>query len=525
MLSHRGPGYDDVPFPGLPIAASQPERLATLGRLRGMQVRPAADARMLEVGCAAGQNLLPLAERYPHAVFVGIDNSPRQIETARQAAADAGLTNIDLRVNDIGTLADNLGTFDYIVAHAVYSWVEAPVRDQLLALCKRHLAPQGLAYVSYNTYPGWHIHDMLRAAMLYDARTARSTAEQVGRARALLSFLEASLIESTPYNDLVKAEVAQLLRQDDAYLLHDHLETVNQPVYFRQFARHAGSHGLRVLGDGVLGIRANDRLDPHAEHSLTQLTADPIEREQYRDVVRNRGIRQTILCHAVVELFDQASAEDFGPLFLEASLKPADGEIQFDTDEVQRFVTPSGLRISTGVPSLKAALAHLGKVWPGYLTFDQLVAAALEQTAPAEAPEADARESDRQRLQDNLRQCCYGGVINVHSEPPSFSVRLTERPRASKLARDQAQRGEVATNLKHEAVRLEPLDRQVLQRLDGSLDTAGLVESLCQAAVQGQFVVYERQQLLHDPVQAQRVLGELIPVTLAHLAGCGFLLG
>jgi methyltransferase-like protein len=353
---------------------------------------------------------------------------------------------------------------------------------------------------------------------------AQSADERVGRARTLLSFLEASLIEATPYNDLVRAEVAHVLRQSDAYLLHDHLETVNQPVYFRHFAAQARAHGLQVAGDGVLGIRFHDRLDPQAEHALGQLTDDPIEREQYRDVVRNRSIRQTLLCHGDLKLSEQAGgAEVFGPLYLEASLRPAEGPIEFFSDEVQRFVTAGGLRISTGVPVLKAALSHLGNIWPDFITFDDLIAQALAATAPGGEAAAGARDSDVQRLQDNLRQCCYGGVIELHSEPPSFATSVSERPRASALARAQAVKAEVVTNLKHEPIRLEPLDRQVLQRLDGSRDAAGLVDSLCAAATQGQFVVYEQQQLLHDAQQARRVLGDLVPATLQHLARCAFL--
>jgi len=253
------------------------------------------------------------------------------------------------------------------------------------------------------------------------------------------------------------------------------------------------------------------------------MTDDPIEREQYRDVVRNRAIRQTLLCHADIALNEHASAEAFGPLFLDASLRAAEGAIQVESDEVQRFVTAGGLRISTGVPALKAALLHLGTLWPDFITFDQLIAAALEHAAPASGGEASSRESDIQRMQDNLRQCCYGGVIELHSEPPSFTARVSSHPTAGALARSQAVRDEVVTNRKHEAVRLEPLDRQVLQRLDGSRDVAGLVDSLCAAATQGQFVVYEQQKLLHDAQQARRVLTELVPATLAHLARSAFL--
>jgi len=522
MSDHKSPSYDDVPFPGLPVVAAQPERLAVLGLLRGLRPAAPMQARVLELGCGAAQNLLPLAERYPQATLVGVDQSARQIEAGLQAADDAGLANLVLRVADIGQLPEDLGTFDYIIAQAVYSWVDESTRDQLLAACRRHLTPQGLAYVSYNTYPGWHVHEMLRAAMLYDARGARTPNDMAGRARNLLGFLESSLIEPTPYNELVKSQVGKVLRQPDAYLLHDHLETTNQPVYFRQFAAHARRHELKIVGDGSLGIRAADRLAPEAESELSQLTSDPIEQEQYRDIVQNRTIRQTVLCHAAAELKDRSTTESFRGLYLEGSLKP-EGLVTIESDEVARFVNQGGLRVSSGVPIIKAALSHLGEIWPNYIEFDALVAAALERCADGANGSQD-RDGAIQRLSDNLRLCCLGGVVDVHSEPPSFATQAGERPRADALARQAAKVAEAATNRRHEVLRLEPVDRQVLQLLDGQHDQAAIVDALVAAAAQGRFAVFEHQALLHDAEQSRRVLADLVPRSLERLARNAFLI-
>src|SRR5262245_44993515 len=138
--------YDAVPYPSLPVARSQPEYLETIARLRGMQPAGAEQARVLELGCASGGNLLPLAERYPNAQFLGIDRSARQIAMAQQTTRGAGLANVEFQRRDIVELDPRIGSFDYIIAHGIYSWVEAPVRDKLLALCRDCLAPQGIAY-------------------------------------------------------------------------------------------------------------------------------------------------------------------------------------------------------------------------------------------------------------------------------------------------------------------------------------------------------------------------------------------
>ena len=123
--------------------------------------------RVLELGCASGDNLIPMAIELPNARFVGIDLSERQIEQGRQSVAALGLANIDLRRVNIANVDASWGTFDYILCHGIYSWVPAPIREKLLAICRENLAPTGIAFVSYNTLPGWHMRGMIRDMMVY----------------------------------------------------------------------------------------------------------------------------------------------------------------------------------------------------------------------------------------------------------------------------------------------------------------------------------------------------------------------
>mgnify|MGYP001782231812 CR=1 FL=1 len=48
--------------------------------------------------------------------------------------ANAGLTNVSLVQSDIASIGSEIGTFDYIIAHGVYSWVYDGVKDALLRL-------------------------------------------------------------------------------------------------------------------------------------------------------------------------------------------------------------------------------------------------------------------------------------------------------------------------------------------------------------------------------------------------------
>src|SRR5262245_39050357 len=147
--------YDEVPYASHPFAQTHPDRLATIATLFGMRPQAVEQCRVLELGCAAGGNLIPMAVTYPESHFVGVDLSGREIAEGQRAIETLRLKNIQLAQRDIRDLGDELGRFDYVICHGVYSWVSADVRDKILDLCARLLAPQGVAYVSYNTYPGW----------------------------------------------------------------------------------------------------------------------------------------------------------------------------------------------------------------------------------------------------------------------------------------------------------------------------------------------------------------------------------
>ncbi|MEX0677628.1 MAG: class I SAM-dependent methyltransferase [Pirellulales bacterium] len=517
MSQNLAQQYDAIPFPGLPVARSQPDYLETIARLRGMQPEAAARARVLELGCAVGQNLLPLADRYPQARFLGIDQSARQIEIAQAAAREAALDNVEFRRQDILEIDSQLGPFDYIIAHAVYSWVDAPVRDKLLAVCRDHLAPQGIAYVSYKTYPGWAIHDMFRAMMLYDARTAATSAEKLSRARMFLEFLDASLTEDHAYDALVHRELAVLARQSDGYLWHDHLEAFSHPVYFPEFVQHAKTYQLQPAGDAVLGIRLRDDLGDEIERQLDAIITDDVEKELCRDVVLNRTIRQTLLCHEAVSIARSVTPERLSGLYLESSLQPARAEIDLCSTAVEQFSNRGGTRVSTPVPLAKAALVHLGEAWPDYVRLENLLAAACARLEAAGFP-APIPTDEIERLENNLAQCAAGQVIDLHSDRPSFLPRASDAPVAGPLVRVQARRGEVVANRRHEAVRLEMFDRNLIELLDGTRDLPKLADELAVAASEGRLTVSKDLERLQNYDDAKHAIGIALPEALNRLA-------
>jgi SAM-dependent methyltransferase len=196
--------YDELPYDDRPIFRTHPGRMAANARLFGMNPPPVETARVLELGCAAGANIIPLAVFYPGAEFVGIDLGRRQIEDGVRRISGLGLANIELRCESITDLPHDAGSFDYIICHGVYSWVPEPVREAILALCRRHLSPNGVAYVSYNVLPGWRamqpLRDALRALVPKDA----SIADRARLGRRLASYLAQMTPDRTPYGAMLQ---------------------------------------------------------------------------------------------------------------------------------------------------------------------------------------------------------------------------------------------------------------------------------------------------------------------------------
>src|SRR5947209_3687226 len=181
--------YDEIPYPGFALPQTHPDRLATLATLFGMRPAPIDRCRVLELGCGDGANLIPMALTLPGSTFVGIDLAARPIAKGEAMVAALGLHNIALHQQDILGISERIGTFDYIIAHGLYSWVPPPVRGKILAICAAHLRPDGIAYVSYNTYPGGRLREIAREMIAFHTRGVTDPRDRIARARAILGVV------------------------------------------------------------------------------------------------------------------------------------------------------------------------------------------------------------------------------------------------------------------------------------------------------------------------------------------------
>jgi len=203
--------YDELPYSDRAFVQAHPDRLAVVGALHGLSPAPVDRCAVLELGCGLGGNLIPMAAVLPESRFLGIDLSVRQVEQGRALIERLGLRNVELRRQDLMDFGEGDGPFDYILCHGVYSWVPPAVQDRILSICKRKLTPRGLATISYNVYPGWHLSGAVRDILRYGARGAGGPAEQVKRAMEFLGFVARSVFEpDSPYGQAVRAAAESL---------------------------------------------------------------------------------------------------------------------------------------------------------------------------------------------------------------------------------------------------------------------------------------------------------------------------
>jgi len=424
-----------VPYPGHPFAQTHPDRLATVATLFGLEPAPPDACRLLELGCGDGGNLVPMAYALPGSAFAGVDLSGTAIERAREFRAALGLGNLRLEHEDLSAL--ELGEFDYVVAHGVYSWIAPPERDALLAACRAHLAPHGVAYVSYDVLPGGHLREITRQMLRWHLRDVTDPSDRVAGARALLTA-----VADAGGDERLAAQAHWALAQSDPSLFHDELAEHHEAVLFADFADHAARHGLRFLAEA-------DVFEMQASGLPEGLARDVIEREQYLDFFKGRMFRQTLLCRDEAEPREPAAA-------VVRTMFAASPVQQVGDDE---FRAPRGTTLTTDDEDVKAALVRLGDAWP------------------AAVPVADLGGGDA--VADMLLRAYAVDVVHLHVWAPPIATVPSERPLAAAPARLQAARGSRITTLRHAEVDVpDELGRRLIGLLDGTRDRAALLREL-----------------------------------------------
>jgi SAM-dependent methyltransferase len=460
--------YETLPYPHYVHPLSDPARSAVLGRLFGRRPADPRQARVLELGCGSGSNLLTLAARFPGSRFLGLDFSGPDIAAAREVAAEAGLTNVEFQPADLLAWTPPGQQFDYVIAYGLFSWVPDEVKARTLELARACLAPQGIACFSYMTYPGCKQPEALRDLLRLRTEGLADAAEKLAAAQAVLGFLDGAYgpQKDRPQVASLHAEVRRIRAKEPAFLLHDDLGGRRDPCYLLQFTGWAAEHGLQYLADSELHTMLVENLPLESARALLALKLDRLETEQFLDYVTNRSFRCSLLVGPEVPVSGRLYASALRELCLApvlrpvAPAKPGDPEAQFRAAD--------GTSLTVRSAPLVAFLRALGAGPDAFTPFADVLAAAETATGRPFTP------AERVQLDEDLLTLYGRRQLELSAVPWAPAGRVPERPALTPLNWVMARRRGMLVGVRQQSQPLAEAERRFCGLLDGSRTLAQL---------------------------------------------------
>ncbi|MBI3562372.1 MAG: methyltransferase regulatory domain-containing protein [Gammaproteobacteria bacterium] len=466
--------YDTIPYESTPIADAHPYKLAALARFLGLTPPEPSTARILELGCAEGGSLIPLARLWPQATLLGLELSSLQVNIGNNTINTLGLKNIRIQQANILEMDETLGQFDYIIVHGVFSWVPVAVQEKILRLCRQLLTTHGLAYISYNVNPGWRLRGALRDMFAFHLRAETSPLRKLELAYAFCDQLERGLgNSSTLMATYLREEISHLRKARRAYVYHEYLEEVNQPLLFSEFVARARQHQLHYLCDTEFYTMFASSFGADAETLLDQFP-DILSSEQYADFLRMRTFRQSVLCHAAQTPTYDIDVGVIDQFALYANLTPP-LTLHWRTERADNFHTNLGKAIPISQPLCKAILVHLAALYPNAIALPELIRHAQHQLTQLNAA---AYAEQLNPLRSELFNLFANGLIGLSTQAHPFPSTQNSL-KATRYAHLQAQHpnGFIST-LWSETLSLDEFGMRLIELLDGHHSKPQLVSKL-----------------------------------------------
>jgi len=523
LTRHRDVLAHDV----YPSPTSTAEHLEALAFLFGVRSPPPATARVLELGCGAGANLIPFAARHPGASVVGVDLSSARLKEGAGVIARARLVNIELRAMDLADIDASFGEFDYIVCHGLYSHAQPAVREAILRICAQNLAPDGVASVSYNVYPGWKAREIVRDAMLLRGAPRDDPDETLSYARGMLEFLAKSARPGSLLQATLDEHMPAVRGASDNHLLHEWLAPSNAPCYFKQFVERADAHGLAYLADAEAHTMfVQNYSEKVREPLMRECGASQIMIEQTLDFLVDRTFRQTLMVRRerAPEIRYRLELDRLRALSYAASFTvDGGGALALGGGEL----SCTGLRqqkVVLRLPVHRAVAQVLDERFPATVEVDALVA------------EVSTRIGEPGAVVDPLvlamlEELVILGAVRIRRSAPPVAAGVSafpEAPAAVRASREVAlSAGPVASacNQWHEQVALSPLERVLLPLLDGTHSHDDLAGHLAAEARAGRLRLIKDDKPLTDDAGLREFARQQVGFALHDLRRKGLLAG
>jgi SAM-dependent methyltransferase len=469
--------YDQVEYHAGTFAKTHPQRLASVAHLFGLNSPPIERCRVLELGCGDGANLIPMAFHMPDSQFVGIDLAQIPIQAGLRRVQRLRLSNIQLRQGDVAQLNHELGKFDYIIAHGLYSWVPDVVRPHILRVANELLTENGLAYISYNALPGCRLRHLVRELLQF--RFGKS-AFNPSRLRDVREFLqEFARIENASHNEFqlaLRGEIDFIQKIPDFVLFHDDLAEHSNAFYLHEFLAQAKEHHLQYLGEASIHEMFTLAGDESFDSVLSRWSNDDwIAREQYLDFTKGTRFRQTVLCRSSQPLDRQVGPNSLLRFELRSALVTTASDHLLYTHEPMTF---GGMNrtIELTEPIAKLAIKLLGDHYPNTIRCETLFAQALSacQRCGQAYDERTAHAATLKLLWALIR----ADQIELLRDSIKVAPTSRDRPKITALVADAIKHGDHLCGALHRRFDLDDqLGRELALAMDGTKSQSQLCET------------------------------------------------
>lgn len=455
--------YDRLPYPSATFPQTSPERLSTIATLYGVDAPPTDRCSVLELGCGDGTNLLAQAYAFPGSSFHGIDLSQTHIGDAKRTSEYLGLNNITFQQADILDLSPSeLGTYDFIISHGLYSWVPEPVRERVLEIYSAALSANGVGYISFNAFPGCRMRQVLWDAIKPVAARESDPLTKVEVAIEFANKILDATDKDAPQYSLLAREVQSLHTRSPAKVFHDDLSEFNDPFYFSEFASQIGAHGLRYVAEAE--IRNNEWTA--AGGGAPSDAADQIAAQEFSDFVEFQKFRWSIICRDSVPVSPFPLGERLRKCFLSANLTLVEPASELLDQSIVQFTGPKGV-VEANEPAVKCTLALMARSWPRQFDFESIASHLREKNVSGDA---NGFEESLARMESACLQLVFAQIVNASSHRFEYVDQVGTMPTASSFARWQIDHGcDYITTVRITNLEIkEPLVLELITSADGN---------------------------------------------------------
>jgi len=504
--------YDQVPYLANPLPQTHPSRMAAIAAMFGVAYAPPKKAKVLELGCASGVNLLGMAHFMPEAKFVGIDLSMAQIREAERRAKAINAGNATFHHMSIEDVTPKFGQFDYIICHGVYSWVPSGVQEAILRICGENLNEDGIAFVSYNVQPGWRMkqaaRDVFMALTPPDMPAAKRWEYGVSWIKDALETTAKDEQKPLLHQALANELNNTLTQRDIRYLAHEYLEENNEPCLFRDFLNQVNKAELTYLGDVEPASMVRHIIHPALREFFKRRPPQGMgETEQAIDIITGRAFRQSLLLKGKnhTQINRALTPDFFKKLHIQTRIKKsqdADGQVVYTHPKLGKL-TPNP---PYGIAALDTLVTYAGRP----AAFNALAVKFSELSSGG----------NEGIFGDVLFSLLGAGLVEIYADPYFPTLPKGATP----LAVMDIQSGRESTsNYLGEMINLDPMQRFIIPLLQGDWDMKEVVAKLTDSYKKGQFTMEPTptndeqlqtilEQLINNIVEALKLYGIVGPM-------------